>query len=151
MAASRFRKAIAAIPALKPCQRKGLQALSGDRARVEPAHPRLVQGSVNLDACLKKSEPHAHRWDYVIGYGEERREKVYYVEVHPASDLSGLLAKHAWLQKWLQKPQAEKLRALQSECWWVASGKIKFTRTSKEAHRLVKAKIQGPTKRLRLR
>ncbi len=152
MASSRFRKAVARVKALEGCCREGLGALlKRDKKLVSAPNTRKLQGSVNLDTCLKAAAPDAARWDYAIGYEAADGEKVYYVEVHPAStaDIPTVLAKHAWLREWL-KTQAHALEKLPAEHWWVATGPIKLLPTSRQANKLKVAKIQGPTKHLTL-
>lgn len=77
-----FKSIVQAIPAIAGAYSEGLQALeSKDAGKVKPQNPRKLSGSVYLDKCLKTTNPHDARWDYVIGY----REKAYFVEVHPAN------------------------------------------------------------------
>ncbi len=150
MASFRFREIVARVKALKDCWRDGLGALlKRDKKLVSASNARKLQGSVNLDECLRATAPNDKRWDYAIGYEADDGEKVYYVEVHPAStsDIPTVLAKHKWLREWLQT-QAHTLEKLPSEYWWVATGRIKLLPTSHQAKQLTAAKIQGPTKSL---
>lgn len=90
-----FKSIVQAIPAIAGAYREGLQALeSKDAGKVKPQNPRKLSGSVYLDKCLKTTNPHDARWDYVIGY----REKAYFVEVHPAntSNVDEVVKKKKW-------------------------------------------------------
>ena len=93
-----FESIVQAIPAIASAYRDGLQALeSKDAGKVKPQNPRNLSGSVYLDKCLEKTNPHDARWDYVIGYCE----KAYFVEVHPAntSNVDEVVKKKNWLDR----------------------------------------------------
>lgn len=81
-----------------PCEIKtGLDALNkGDRNKIN-CHDLAIVESVDIDACFKKGEPNAPRWDYYIGI--ERKGELY-LEVHEVSEgeLQALLAKAHWLR-----------------------------------------------------
>ena len=117
-----FKSIVQAIPAIAGAYREGLQALeSKDAGKVKPQNPRKLSGSVYLDKCLKTTNPHDARWDYVIGY----REKAYFVEVHPAntSNVDEVVKKKKWLDVWL-KTNALDLKAMMAgtsyllDCFW---------------------------------
>ena len=119
-----FKSIVQAIPAIAGAYREGLQALeSKDAGKVKPQNPRKLSGSVYLDKCLKTTNPHDARWDYVIGY----REKAYFVEVHPAntSNVDEVVKKKKWLEVWL-KTNALDLKAMMAGTgyYWIASGKV---------------------------
>lgn len=136
-----FKSIVQAIPAIAGAYREGLQALeSKDAGKVKPQNPRKLSGSVYLDKCLKTTNPHDARWDYVIGY----REKAYFVEVHPAntSNVDEVLKKKKWLDVWL-KTNALDLKAMMAGTgyYWIASGKVAILPNSPQARRIAKNKL----------
>ena len=57
-------------------------------------------GSIDLDGHFKKLEPHANRWDYVVGFNGSKHF-VIWIEPHPASGMSEVktvLRKVSWLK-----------------------------------------------------
>lgn len=136
-----FKSIVQAIPAIAGAYREGLQALeSKDAGKVKPQNPRKLSGSVYLDKCLKTTNPHDARWDYVIGY----REKAYFVEVHPAntSNVDEVLKKKKWLDVWL-KTNALDLKAMMAgtSYYWIASGKVAILPNSPQARKIAKNKL----------
>lgn len=136
-----FKSIVQAIPALAGAYREGLQALeSKDAGKVKPQNPRRLSGSVYLDKCLKTTNPHDARWDYVIGY----REKAYFVEVHPAntSNVDEVVKKKKWLDVWL-KTNALDLKAMMAgtSYYWIASGKVAILPNSPQARKIAKNKL----------
>lgn len=73
-----FRNAVRNIPEIKGCLKDGLQALGRNSGKIKASKKRVLEGSVDIDTCVKNIYPNASRWDYVFGY----RNKIYYVEVH---------------------------------------------------------------------
>ena len=136
-----FKSIVQAIPAIAGAYREGLQALeSKDAGKVKPQNPRKLSGSVYLDKCLKTTNPHDARWDYVIGY----REKAYFVEVHPAntSNVDEVVKKKKWLDVWL-KTNALDLKAMIAGTgyYWIASGKVAILPNSPQARKIAKNKL----------
>lgn len=136
-----FKSIVQAIPAIAGAYREGLQALeSKDAGKVKPQNPRKLSGSVYLDKCLKTTNPHDARWDYVIGY----REKAYFVEVHPAntSNVDEVVKKKKWLEVWL-KTNALDLKAMMAGTgyYWIASGKVAILPNSPQARKVAKNKL----------
>ena len=136
-----FKSIVQAIPAIAGAYREGLQALeSKDAGKVKPQNPRKLSGSVYLDKCLKTTNPHDARWDYVIGY----REKAYFVEVHPAntSNVDEVVKKKKWLDVWL-KTNALDLKAMMAgtSYYWIASGKVSILPNSPQARKIAKNKL----------
>lgn len=136
-----FKSIMQAIPAIAGAYREGLQALeSKDAGKVKPQNPRKLSGSVYLDKCLKTTNPHDARWDYVIGY----REKAYFVEVHPAntSNVDEVVKKKKWLDVWL-KTNALDLKAMMAgtSYYWIASGKVAILPNSPQARKIAKNKL----------
>lgn len=133
-----FKSIVQAIPAIAGAYREGLQALeSKDAGKVKPQNQRKLSGSVYLDKCLKTTNPHDARWDYVIGY----REKAYFVEVHPAntSNVDEVVKKKKWLDVWL-KTNALDLKAMMAgtSYYWIASGKVAILPNSPQARKIAK-------------
>ena len=136
-----FKSIVQAVPAIAGAYREGLQALeSKDAGKVKPQNPRKLSGSVYLDKCLKTTNPHDARWDYVIGY----REKAYFVEVHPAntSNVDEVVKKKKWLDVWL-KTNALDLKAMMAgtSYYWIASGKVAILPNSPQARKIAKNKL----------
>lgn len=136
-----FKSIVQAIPAIAGAYREGLQALeSKDAGKVKPQNPRKLSGSVYLDKCLKTTNPHDARWDYVIGYSE----KAYFVEVHPAntSNVDEVVKKKKWLDVWL-KTNALDLKAMMAgtSYYWIASGKVAILPNSPQARKIAKNKL----------
>lgn len=136
-----FKSIVQAVPAIAGAYREGLQALeSKDAGKVKPQNPRKLSGSVYLDKCLKTTNPHDARWDYVIGY----REKAYLVEVHPAntSNVDEVVKKKKWLDVWL-KTNALDLKAMMAgtSYYWIASGKVAILPNSPQARKIAKNKL----------
>ena len=91
------------------CCYPGLQALStAHRNCCVAQNSRALHGSIPLDRCLADQQPTAPRWDYLIGYGDDRC--LFCLEVHDASEVSGVLKKKRWLNGWLNG-QGQPLRA----------------------------------------
>ena len=136
-----FKSIVQAIPAIAGAYREGLQALESKGAgKVKPQNPRKLSGSVYLDKCLKTTNPHDARWDYVIGYSE----KAYFVEVHPAntSNVDEVVKKKKWLDVWL-KTNALDLKAMMAgtSYYWIASGKVAILPNSPQARKIAKNKL----------
>ena len=136
-----FKSIVQAIPAIAGAYREGLQALeSKDAGKVKPQNPRKLSGSVYLDKCLKTTNPHDARWDYVIGYSE----KAYFVKVHPAntSNVDEVVKKKKWLDVWL-KTNALDLKAMMAGTgyYWIASGKVAILPNSPQARKIAKNKL----------
>ena len=136
-----FKSIVQAVPAIAGAYREGLQALeSKDAGKVKPQNPRKLSSSVYLDKCLKTTNPHDARWDYVIGY----REKAYFVEVHPAntSNVDEVVKKKKWLDVWL-KTNALDLKAMMAgtSYYWIASGKVAILPNSPQARKIAKNKL----------
>jgi len=121
----KFQSAVKATPALASALKEGLQALQQiDRGRIECKNPRILAGSVNVDAALKETLSNAPRWDYGIGvHIDKKNDRVIWIEVHPASSrhINDILSKLQWLKSWL-KTEAPQLYALPREFVWIASG-----------------------------
>lgn len=136
-----FESIVQAIPAIANAYRDGLQALeSKDAGKVKPQNPRNLSGSVYLDKCLEKTNPHDARWDYVIGYCE----KAYFVEVHPAntSNVDEVVKKKNWLEAWLNANASDLKAMMAGTCYyWIASGKVAILPNSPQARRIAKNKL----------
>lgn len=77
---------------------KGLQALdNADKAKIEPQNTSHLDGSANIDACLKKQYPESSRWDYAVAYNGT----VYFIEIHPPNEIKEVVKKLHWLKNWL--------------------------------------------------
>ena len=129
-----FCEKVDATPDISECCQAGLRAIKGaDRAKFACDDTRKIEGSVDIDMCVKERYPEENRWDYAVGYDG----RVYFVEIHPAdtSQIAVMINKLDWLKKWL-KSQNSPLRDGSATFHWVASGSVHITRGSSQAKRL---------------
>lgn len=129
--------------------RPGLQALGSNSNYISAQDTRAIEGSVDIDSCLLNLYPNSPRWDYIIGYSG----KVYFIEIHPATDgkVDLIIRKSKWVRTWIDQNLKE-FNILKKEPFlWVASGKVSILRGSNKARLLAKAKISFPTKRAELK
>ena len=140
-----FTDAIKNIPEIAQGLKRGLQALGGNSNKVVVRETRDLTGSVDIDTCLVKRYPNSPRWDYVFGY----RDRVYYVEVHPADNtrkVREVTAKSQWLKQW-RKRSARSLEDLegQSTYHWISTGKtLSSLKRGKYLQMLAQNGIRGP-------
>jgi hypothetical protein len=123
---SQFQKAVSACPDLT--LKDGVEAIAhANRRKIRPQNPRSVTGSIDIDKDLKNQFPEDPRWDYAVGYkGSGGREKVYFIEVHPAetSEIGCVIQKVRALKIWAQchAPDLWNM-TIPREIHWVASGR----------------------------
>ena len=140
-----FTDAVKSIPEIAQCLKKGLQALRGNSNKVVVRETRDLTGSVDIDKCLEGHNPNAPRWDYVFGY----KDRIYYVEVHPAENtrkVEEVTAKLQWLKQW-RKHSARSLEDLegQSTYHWISTGKtLSSIKRGKYLQILAQNGIRGP-------
>ena len=141
-----FTEAIQSIPEIAECLKNGLQALDRqDKTKIKVNASRDLKSSVYIDKCLEKRYPNAPRWDYVFGY----KDRVYYVEVHPADNtrkVGEVTAKLQWLKQW-RKRSARSLEDLegQSTYHWISTGKTASSvKRGKYLQILAQNGIRGP-------
>ena len=141
-----FTDAIQNIPELARCLENGLQALERrDRNKINVNSSRDLKGSVYVDKCLERRYPNAPRWDYVFGY----RNRVYYVEVHPADNtrkVKEVTEKLQWLKQWRER-SARRLEDLErrSTYHWISTGRtLSSIKRGKYLQILAQNGIRGP-------
>jgi hypothetical protein len=143
-----FREAVELTPDITNGYQVGLQAFGQCHNKIHVSDTRLIDGSVDIDACTEKKYPDENRWDYVLSYNR----KVYFVEVHPActSEVNVVLKKLQWLKDWLnrQAPNINKQKAPQPY-YWVQSGKNAILKTSSQYRRISQSNLK-PISLLRL-
>ena len=136
-----FKSAVESTPDLKDGYRQGLRAMGNNSVKVSVPERDGLMGSCDIDGCTKDLYPEAARWDYVIGY----KQKAWFVEVHPAStsNVDDMVKKVQWLEQWL-KTKGQKLAAIRvnKTHYWIPSGKVRITKTSRQYHALAKHGIQ---------
>ena len=132
-------------PRNRRMSKKWVQALERqDKNKIKVNSPRELKGSVYIDECLKRRYPNAPRWDYVFGY----RDRVYYVEIHPADNtrkVGEVTAKLGWLKQW--RIFAKNLESLegQSTYHWISTGKtLSSIKRGKYLQMLAQNGIRGP-------
>ena len=140
-----FTDAVRSTPEIAQCLRNGLQAFRGNSGKVAVRETRDLTGSVDIDACLARCYPNAPRWDYVFGY----RDRIYYVEVHPADNtrkVGEVTAKLQWLKQW-RELSAKNLEGLESQSTyhWISTGRTASSvKRGKYLQILAQNGIRGP-------
>ena len=147
---SQFRRAAEACPALSLCD--GLQALSrGARDKIRPRNTRSVTGSVDIDKDLKNDFPEDNRWDYAVGYRCKDKEKVFFVEVHPAqtSEITCVIRKAKSLKAWAETSAPELWNmTVPREIHWVASDKCNLRLNDSYRRQLALCGVGSPKQSL---
>lgn len=144
----KFAKAVHNTPALKDAYQSGLQALKNEHHEcITCRTPRLIAGSVDVDAALRASLPTAPRWDYAIGVTRDRKtDAVIWIEVHPASstgEVKTMLNKLAWLKAWIAG-EAPDFESMPREYVWVATGRVSIPAHSPQRRLLASQGLQFP-------
>lgn len=141
MSKKRFYSAVTGTKEISNGYQTGLKALGSKSTKISVPDTKLLNGSVDIDDCVKNIYPSENRWDYAIGYNET----AYFIEIHPAetSSVTKMIAKMTWLKQWLktQAPMMDKIKASEFPFQWVASGRNAIAKNSKEAHQLSKSGI----------
>lgn len=145
-----FKEDVESIQEIAACYKPGLQALSGDSKKVRCQETRDLDGSVDLDNCVKSKYPQSSRWDYILSY----KSQSYFIEVHPATtgEVKEIIKKIIWLKKWL-KVKGKNLnnnKTKNQPFRWIASGKVAITKKSKYARQLTQNGVSFPQKITRL-
>ncbi len=123
----KFKEKVENTHDIEGCYYQGLNALrKSDRQKIFVNNTRNLNGSVDIDTCLKEKYPHAHRWDYVLGYSNS----VYFVEIHPAksSEIQVVADKLKWLKDWKKDTPFRD----DNRFFWIAAGKIRILPRSKD-------------------
>ena len=134
---------------ISSCYKNGLQGIkNSDRIKINCKNTQMINGSVNIDECLKNKYPQDNRWDYAIGYNEI----CYFIEVHPAStnEIKTVINKLNWLKNWLEI-QSSPLLYNHGGFHWIASGKFSINKNSPQARILANSGILGPKKKCELK
>jgi len=115
---------------------------------------RDLLGGACIDDDCKPAEPHASRWDYVLGYNSSNQTLAFFVEEHGASshNVSEMEKKLDWLEAFLNRPPNQALSGLARKYYWVQHGKYRIPEHTPQYKRLVwlrnKRKLNGPVPRL---
>ncbi len=121
-----FKEKVEKIEAIKNCYCEGLGGIEKkDRKKIDFSNSRSIEGSVNLDKCLKKACPNDNRWDYAIGY----KNKVYFVEIHPAT--AGERKKVFKKLEWLKRNKQNTVFKSDNNYYWIGTNGIKILPSSK--------------------
>ena len=134
-----FRDDVMATADISSCFCSGLGGVKrSERSYFIFSDTRKIDGSVDIDSCIRSLCPQDNRWDYVVGYDG----KTYFVEIHPAntSEVDVMISKLTWLKRWL-RDQSSPLRGTYH---WVASGKVAIAKGSPQARKLAISGIFGP-------
>ncbi len=146
-----FTDAVQNTHEIAECLRHGLQALKRNSRKIEVPETPELKGSVDIDACVAERYPNDPRWDYVFGY----KDRVYYIEIHPAGsagEVKNIIAKLKWLKQW-RKNVAKPLEDLKhhSTYHWISSGKTgSNVKRGKYRRTLAQNGIRGPDSMLRV-
>lgn len=136
-----FEEAVEATQDVKGGYKKGLGALGAYSKKINVTDTRLLNGSIDIDACTTAKYPNANRWDYALSYNQE----VYFVEVHSAntSQVSTVLRKLQWLKDWLNSEASEinKLKAPEPY-YWIMSKNNQILPSSPQAKRIAQARLK---------
>jgi hypothetical protein len=149
-----IQDAVAQTPHLQGAWKSGLEALrTRDKPHVQAEDTRKLSGSADLDAALQPHEPHAHRWDFAIGYKHINRtwECLYWVEIHTANakEVNVVLNKLRWLKQWL-KGDGHRLALFEHDFVWVSSGATSFTLNSPQQKQFAVLGLQHKGRLLRI-
>jgi hypothetical protein len=151
-----FRKAVNATQELSGAYFSGIRALAEvDRNRIECLQTRRLRGSVNLETTLRDYYPNEPIWDYGVGWRvDTKNDCAVWIEVHPASSghVDSVINKVKWLKIWLQTsaPALSSLTRGNDGYVWIASGRVLFQRTSRQARQLAAAGVSFPRERFML-
>ena len=140
-----FTDAIRSTPEIAECLRNGLQALGAYSGKIRVLKTRDLIGSVDIDTCLEKRYPNAHRWDYVFGY----ENHIYYVEVHQGNtgEVEDVIAKFSWLKQWRKRSATslENLKGRSTYHWISVKGTASIGKRSNHRRKLDQSGIRGPS------
>lgn len=138
-----FAQAVHATPSLTSAMLPGLQALSkAARSKIDCSDTTVLVGSVDVDTTLQPDYPTAPRWDYAVGVGDGKKDRIHWIEVHPANtkNVDEVIAKLRWLKDWLPT-HALALHQLRGDFIWIASGEMRILKTSPQFRRLASTGI----------
>ncbi len=153
----KFQQAVSSISEISHAYKPGLQGLKEiDRNRLKCNEPRRLSGSVNLEESLHDISPNDPIWDYGIGWSKNQTDDyAIWIEVHPASSshVRGIIAKVTWLKRWLNTNGANLLNMTRPEDGyvWIASGRVSFQRSSRQARQLAQAGVSFPREKFMLK
>jgi hypothetical protein len=145
-----FKQAVEATPDVATGYTTGLTALGAYKTKILVSDTRLLQGSIDIDACTRVKYPGENRWDYAFAYNDE----VLFVEVHSANtgQVRTVLKKLRWLKDWLnqQAPEINKLKSKKrSPFYWIQSKSFAIPKTSPQ-YRYAQAAGLKPVSILRI-
>lgn len=134
-----FRKEIQKIPEVAGCLKEGLGALGTHSKKIKDYEKSKIEGSIEIDDCVKHKYPNDNRWDYVLGYNK----KAFFVEVHSAQtgEVSTMFAKLEWLKWWLNNraPGLKKIKDSKTPFIWISSKNVDIPKFSPQYRQLVSA------------
>jgi hypothetical protein len=132
-------------PYVQPGKR-GMQRV--DRRRVQEVATARVTDSLPLDERFAGSEPTSPRWDYWLGV-RDGATGVIGVEVHPAT--AGEVDRVIRKKDWGTRKAADELQGGVRTWYWIASGKVGLSKTTREYRKLALHGIVFVGGRLRLK
>ena len=137
-----FREDILATFKIANCFKDGLNSIDGVyKSYFKCKDTRKIEGSIDIDKCLKQDYPSSNRWDYLIGY----KGHYYFVEVHggSTSDISVVIAKKSWLISWLRE-QSSPILKREYSFHWVTTKHVTIRKGSPQQRKLNASGIKGP-------
>ena len=146
-----FSRAVERLPKIRAVYSTGLGALGSNRTRVHASNPRLILGSLNIEAAQRRIDPRSNTWDYGVGVASDRRELIVWIEVHPANALHVqiIIDKLDSLRSFLCR-HAEQLQAFEPRYVWLATRGVAIRPGSQERRRLDGRGIMLRAQRLQL-
>ena len=132
-----FKEKVEKIEAIKNCYCEGLNAIEKkNKNYLRFSNSRSIEGSVNLDKCLKNTCPNDNRWDYAIGY----KNKVYFVEIHPATknEIDTVFKKLEWLKRNKQNTVFKS----DNNYYWIGTDGVKISPSSNDYKKIAKSGIK---------
>ena len=138
-----------------------MQAIKAEyRRQISVGRNYDLTGSVDLDKNFRGAEPNANRWDYGVGFSNNK-EFVIWVEPHPASssrEVETVLKKLEWLQLKLKKPEYSGLSDLteatrqkgEHPFRWLYKGKMRFRRGGREERLLAQKGLKLPERHIQI-
>jgi hypothetical protein len=142
-----FKQAVVVTPDITTCYQLGLRALGPNSLKIRLGNPSACEGSVDIDACVRRKFPQSNRWDYCFSYKQE----VFFVEVHSAisSEVGTVIRKLRWLKSWLadEAPEINKRKAIsKTPFYWIQSSNCSIPVTSRQYRMAIQAGIKPISK-----
>ena len=127
---------------LKVLVQAGKQALKNtERPSVVEDRGARVIDSAELDGPYAGEQPQANRWDYLLGAKKGTASRIVGLEIHPATpgEIKVVLRKKDWAVATLRQ---EGVPGVVQQWWWIASGRVRITKTAPQYRALAQSGIR---------